>query len=164
VLSHSCYITQSCCDFSTVNSIILWSYQSFCYTELNNFATVKSDIIEVSSIILLQWTQSFCYSAQSFYDFVSHSQYPVNYFPLLSHFVKWLSVAHRWVLGHFVKCMSWGVGACAWGERQGMARSRSHEREVARSQECRREVAHGSITSARVRPRVTETLIKCISK
>jgi hypothetical protein len=68
---------------TTVNSVIYYSAQSFCYSELSNFVIVFSHFATVSSILL---------QPQSFYEFVGHSQDHISYFTIvLIYFVKFLN-------------------------------------------------------------------------
>jgi hypothetical protein len=111
--------------FATVNSIILATVLSHFMILSGIFATTNSVIFATVNSVILWFCQpfsrsyqSFCYSAQLFYDFVSHSRDTINHFcTVLIHFTKFLCLsAIFWMTtvglqgGRWLVARSRGVG------------------------------------------------------
>jgi hypothetical protein len=90
LLYHQSFCYSELNYFALLNSAILLKWaQPFCWSELNHFVRHSHDF---RSIILLQGTQLFCYSAQSFCDFVT-----VNSTILPSRFVILSNILLPWI-------------------------------------------------------------------
>jgi hypothetical protein len=94
---HFYFNAQPFYDFAIVNSVILWSYQPFCYIELIHFVTVLRSVffVQCSDQPFLYSTPSFLSSCQPLYNS------DINYFLQCSIIFTELSHFTR-VLGHFM--------------------------------------------------------------